>query len=148
MATRSEADGAALPSMGVGTPQFMGYELLRAESTRHRLSHDLESLFYVALWWARVDISRKEKGTLLALWVEANSDADLCLFKEALLRSAHVSDMVPLWRGFGRFAGHLDNLRNLFREANRTLLGPGYTHDLFKDETVFASVFMAILASE
>ncbi|TFY59173.1 hypothetical protein EVG20_g7888 [Dentipellis fragilis] len=149
MATRTEVDGAALPSMGVGTPQFMGYELLRTESTRHRLRHDLESLFYVALWWARMDISREDRGTLLALWVEANSDADICLFKEALLRSARVSDMVPLWKGFGRFAGQLDMLKNLFREANWMLLGSTSrcAQNLIVDDAVFAGTFMTMLAS-
>jgi serine/threonine protein kinase len=35
-----------------GTLPFMAIELLRKADTGHRLEHDLESLFYVAVWWA------------------------------------------------------------------------------------------------
>src|SRR5713101_156777 len=55
LAGRVEVEGEvshATARHRTGTLPFMALELLEEQSTRHRLRHDLESLFYVAVWWA------------------------------------------------------------------------------------------------
>jgi Fungal protein kinase len=43
-----------------GTLPFMSLELLKQADAKHCLRHDLESLFYVAIWWVAKELIIRE----------------------------------------------------------------------------------------
>src|SRR5882762_6755511 len=74
LAGRVEAEGrpsGATARHRTGTLPFMAIELLKQAGARHELRHDLESLFYVAVWWAVKGTSEENRdaaaGRLLKL---------------------------------------------------------------------------------
>ncbi|TFY59078.1 hypothetical protein EVG20_g7919 [Dentipellis fragilis] len=128
LAIRTEPDGIAPLTTFAGTRHLLSYEASLQMPMRHRLRHDLEALFTLALWWAAdvpYTFTEEESTTPLAWWVLAKGEHEVRAFKEALYAGAHrVADTVPLAADYKPFAPHLDLLVALFREANRTLLPP------------------------
>src|SRR5882762_8099046 len=101
LAGRVEAEGrlsGATARHRTGTLPFMAIELLEDVGARHELRHDLESLFYVAIWWAVKGTKEEEEKAValrmlrLASW-SRGTFGDVAAWKGTFFRRG--------WKSFG-----------------------------------------------
>ncbi|TFY74109.1 hypothetical protein EWM64_g9903 [Hericium alpestre] len=141
LATWIKADGSpelSLSNHRTGTLPFMALELLRKRTIQHRLRHDLESLFYVAIWWAveKDSTDNHAARNALARWNEGPENR-VAGVKEDFLEDSFIKSKVTFSGPYFVFGKALQKLREIFRKVNVKL------HELDKqeDEDQFAADF-------
>ncbi|TFY77566.1 hypothetical protein EWM64_g6443 [Hericium alpestre] len=97
----------------------MALELLRKQTIQHRLRHDLESLFYLAVWWAVEKDSTDNHGAhnALAKWNQGPEDK-VALVKRDFLEKSFIVSKVTFTGPYFMFDESLQQLRETFQEVN------------------------------
>jgi len=124
LAGRVEAE-VATAQHRTGTLPFMAIELLEEAGAMHRLRHDLESLFYVAVWWAvtgthtsQADRDRASSpSNSLASW-NHGTPGEIGQIKFNLLRRPWETTGIRLSPEFRGIIRILLKLRKLFADAD------------------------------
>jgi len=109
-----------------GTLPFMAIELLKKADATHCLRHDLESLFYVAVWWAVTathgqadrDAATSRRRSL-AYWNQGTPRA-ISLVKQEFLTLPWKDSGIELSPGFEGMIRTLLKLKKLFRDAEQS----------------------------
>jgi len=111
-----------------GTLPFMAIELLRKAGATHRLQHDLESLFYVAVWWAvtgtnsQADRDRAAaRRDSLRLW-NHGTPREISRIKHEFLTERWDESRIELSPGFQGIFHILRRLKKLFVDAEQSRL--------------------------
>jgi len=104
-----------------GTLPFMSLELLIRRELTHRLRHDLESLFYVAVWWAvKTTAAKADRDKILASW-NRGSMSNVAVAKKVFLSSSWKEYGIVFPRGFKKMVPGLTKLKAIFNSVNLTL---------------------------
>ncbi|TFY75704.1 hypothetical protein EWM64_g8308 [Hericium alpestre] len=122
LATRIKDDGSpevSLSNHRTGTLPFMALELLRKQTIQHRLRHDLESLFYVAVWWAieKDSTDNHNARNALAKWNQGPEEK-VALVKRDFLEKSFIVSKATFTGPYFTFEESLQQLREMFHEVN------------------------------
>ncbi|TFY77668.1 hypothetical protein EWM64_g6342 [Hericium alpestre] len=124
-----DSPDVSLANHRTGTLSFMALELLRKQTIQHRLRHDLESLFYVAVWWAveKDSTDNHAARNALARWNQGPENK-VAAVKRDFLENSFIESKLIFIGPYFVFGKSLQKLRETFRKVNSKL------HELSRQE--------------